>query len=175
MTTLLDKMTSKLYFCIKILYIMKTLRLLPTYWKRIGFFAFAAGMTLGVLSVFGNFEIPGFELHLRKEGNLFQSTMENFTNELALTLLVAGLLLVAYSREKLEDERIQLIRLEAFQWSILANFVIILIANWFCYGSKFWIVMLSNLFTPLAVFLLRFYYILYFGDKEQGDEIPEAV
>ncbi|HNL37664.1 MAG TPA: hypothetical protein PKL15_12370 [Saprospiraceae bacterium] len=153
---------------------MKTLRLLPTVWKPVGFVLALAGAVLGALTVFGNFEIPGFGFNLRKEDEFLVSRFENFTQELALTLLLVGLLMMAFSRVRHEDERVQLIRLEAFQWSFLFQFGILLAANWLLYGGNFFYAMLFNLFTPLIVFLLRFHYVLYLSNQESADETIET-
>ncbi|MBL7804405.1 MAG: hypothetical protein JNL02_11760 [Saprospiraceae bacterium] len=153
---------------------MKTLRLLPTVWKPVGFVLALAGAVLGTLTVFGNFEIPGFGFNLRKEDEFLVPRFENFTQELALTLLLVGLLAMAFSRVKHEDERVQLIRLEAFQWSVLVQFSVLLAANWLLYGGNFFYAMLFNLFTPLIVFLLRFHYVLYRSNKEIADETLET-
>jgi len=102
--------------------------------------------------------------------NLFQDDDENFTNELALTMTLIGLLLLSFTNEKEEDERTRLIRLEAFQWSILVNFFIVLLGNWVFYGGDFFYLMIANLFTPLLVFLLRFNYVYYLADRQSNPE-----
>lgn len=143
---------------------MKTMRLLPTTWKWPGVLLSLGGMILGVMSLFGGYEIGWLALKIRQEAEFLSPAVENFTEELALTLLIAGLLILAFTRVKGEDERVRLIRLEAFQWSILVNFIIVLAGNWSLYGEGFFYLMVFNLFTPLIVFLLRFYYVLYVSE-----------
>jgi hypothetical protein len=140
------------------------MRLLPSTWKWPGVLLSLAGMTLGAMSLFGGYEIAWLTLKIRQKAEFLSPAVENFTEELALTLLIAGLLILAFTREKDEDERVRLIRLEAFQWSILANFIIVLAGNWSLYGEGFFYLMVFNLFTPLVVFLLRFYYVLYVSE-----------
>lgn len=142
-------------------YTMKKLHLLAPQWKWIGLAMVLPGLVLGALSLFDIYNIPWFQWKIRAQGDLFKPEVENFTNELALTLVLVGLLLICFSKEKQEDERIQFIRLEAFQWSILVNFIVILVGNWTLYGGDFFYLMTLNLFTPLLVFLARFYYVLY--------------
>jgi hypothetical protein len=149
---------------------MKKMRLLSPKWKWIGLALVVPGLILGAFSVFGNFQIPWLALKIREKAEFLIPAVENFTDELALTLVVAGLLMIAYSREKEEDERVQMIRLEAMQWGILVNFAIVLIANWSIYQGNFLYVMLFNLFTPLVVFLLRFYYVLFIAERENSEE-----
>lgn len=81
-------------------------------------------------------------------------------DELITVSLLIGLLLLAFSREKEEDEWIQRVRLESLQWAILINAVLLLLFTVFVHGSPFFTVMTFNMFTPLLIFVGRFYYIL---------------
>lgn len=78
---------------------------------------------------------------------------------ISLTLLL-GLLLLSFSKEKVEDEWIQRVRLESFQWAILINTLLLMGFTVFTHGSPFLSVMVYNMFTPLLIFVGRFYYIL---------------
>lgn len=147
---------------------MKTMRLLPTTWKWPGAILSMLGLALGFAEELAEFSLSWLVIKVREKGDMFTSAEEDFTNEVALTLTVAGLLILAFTRERDEDERVRLIRLEAFQWSILVNFIIILIGNWVLYGGSFFWLMTFNLFTPLVVFLLRFYYVLYIRESGAG-------
>lgn len=81
-------------------------------------------------------------------------------DEVITLALLVGLLLLAFSREKLEDEYIQRIRLESLQWAILINAVLLILFTVFVHGSPFFSVMTFNMFTPLLIFVGRFYYII---------------
>ncbi len=142
---------------------MKTMQLLAPKWKWLGAVLAALGLVLGFFAVFHEFEFPWLSVQLRdgEETDFFKSAEENFTNEIALTLTVVGLLILAYTREKVEDERVRLIRLEAFQWSVLISFLLVLTGNWLLYSTDFYMFMVFNLFTPLVIFVLRFHYVLY--------------
>jgi hypothetical protein len=147
---------------------MKTMRLLPTSWKWPGAILSVIGLALGFAAELGEFSFSWLKFTVREKSTFYATAEEDFTNEVALTLTVAGLLMLAFTRERDEDERVRLIRLEAFQWSILVNFIIILIGNWALYGGNFFWLMTFNLFTPLVVFLLRFYYVLYIRESGAG-------
>ena len=82
-------------------------------------------------------------------------------DELICIALMLGLLLLAFSREKVEDEWIQRVRLESFQWAILANSLLLMAFIIFTHGMPFLTVMVYNMFTPLLIFVARFYYLLY--------------
>jgi hypothetical protein len=82
-------------------------------------------------------------------------------DELICLSLLVGLLLLAFSREKIEDEWIQRVRLESFQWAILANSLLLMALIVFTHGTPFLTVMVYNMFTPLLIFVARFYYVLH--------------
>ena len=82
-------------------------------------------------------------------------------DEVICLSLLAGLLLLAFSREKIEDEWIQRVRLEAFQWALLANSLLLIAFIIFTHGLPFLKVMVYNMFTPLLIFVARYYYVLH--------------
>jgi hypothetical protein len=148
----------------------KTMRLLPTGFKWPGLLLSLAGMMLGTATVAWEFSFDFLSFNVRESQDFFKADVENFTNELALTMTLLGLLLLSFTNEREEDERTRLIRLEAFQWSILVNFFIVLVGNWVFYGGDFFYLMIANLFTPLLVFLLRFHYVYYLADRRTKSE-----
>lgn len=145
---------------------MKPKLLLPYKAKWIGLALFIPAFFLGYAFVIYNYEIPLFTVDLKdwmfliKEEGLFQSTNNNLTDEIALTFTVAGLLLIAFSKEKTEDEFIQKIRLESLQWAVLVSYLLLLISAWFIYGSPFFVAMIANLLTVLIIFNIRFHWLL---------------
>lgn len=161
---------------------MKSRFLFPYRFKLIGWLLALPGFVLGYLVVYNDYKIPGFGLQLRATSQLFLPAYENFTNELALTLVVAGLIFIAFSKQKIEDELTAKIRLNALYWAILVNFLLYALflsavvainefdmralANGidaFLGGYTF---MTYNLFTPLVIFATRFYYLLYKRNDE---------
>jgi hypothetical protein len=161
---------------------MKSRLLLPYGLKLLGWLLALPGFVLGYLVVYKAYEIPGFGLKLREANNLFLPAFENFTNELALILVVAGLILIAFSKQKIEDELTASIRLNALYWAILVNyawyglFIILASLNNVVHiiGVRAWVDFMSNdlnflmynLFTPLAIFIARFYYLIYKSQEE---------
>jgi hypothetical protein len=150
--------------------------------KPLGWLLALPGFALGYLSINYNYNIPGFGMQLRSKAVLFLPMYENFTNELALALIVAGLVLVAFSRQKREDELTAKIRLNALYWSILINYACYMllfvtalvntvlqtaalqaIIDYMTNNLNF---LVYNLFTPLVIFIARFYYLIY----KSGDE-----
>jgi hypothetical protein len=85
-------------------------------------------------------------------------------------LFLGGAMLVAFSKEKTEDEFIVNIRLTSLLWALLVNNILLLIAFVFIYGTTFFSVMVYNMFTVLIIFILRFNYLLYKNSKTVIDE-----
>jgi hypothetical protein len=94
------------------------------------------------------------------KGAIFQGT-NNLTNELAGLGAIVGLLLIAFSKERVEDEMISRLRLDALQWSIYANYLILAVAILTIYDGAFLTVMIYNMFTVLLVFIGRFRWLLH--------------
>jgi hypothetical protein len=86
---------------------------------------------------------------------------ESYVEELIFTGLAVGLLMIAFAREKIEDEFIMTLRLQSLQWAVFANAAILLLANWIFYEDHFLSVMIYNMLTVLIIFILRFHYVLY--------------
>lgn len=90
-----------------------------------------------------------------------QVTELNMTDELAAIGTIVGLLFIAFSKVKTEDEYVSKIRLESLQWAIYLNFALLIIAIIFIHGMAFFSVIVYNMFTPLILFIIRFHYILF--------------
>ena len=155
---------------------MKARFLFPYKLRYLGYLLAIPGLILGYLSFNEGYEFPWLTLHLSKKWFVF-SEMENFTNELALTFIIAGLLLIAFSRQKHEDELTGKIRLNALYWAILINYgafpilcLLVILSGFipvdsFTKGLRSFAFLLTltiyNLFIPLIIFIVRFYYLLY--------------
>lgn len=161
---------------------MKSRFLFPHYFRFVGWVLAIPGFVLGYLNVFHSYKIEDFGMKLREKSDLFTPAFENFTNELALTLVIAGLLFIAFARLKREDELTASLRLNALYWAILVNFMLygvflllILfnsltnlphedsVIDWLIGNMKF---IIYNLFMPLVIFIARFYYLLYRSKNE---------
>jgi hypothetical protein len=75
--------------------------------------------------------------------------------------LVIGLLLVAFSKEKVEDEQIGQLRSDSLQWAIYVNYGIFIICTIFINGSDYLGVVTYNVLTPLLFFIIRFRWKIY--------------
>ncbi|MBI1342366.1 MAG: hypothetical protein GC171_05445 [Terrimonas sp.] len=149
---------------------MKNKLLLPNNYKRYGIGLLIPFAVIGVLSIYNEFEL-GF-LQTGKNipyFNMFDFTDNNFTNEIALSGVMIGLLMIAFSKEKTEDEFIHQIRLESWQWAVIINYALLFLANWLIYGSEFLQVMIYNMLTILIIFIIRFNWLLYKYKKQLSE------
>lgn len=94
----------------------------------------------------------------------------NITNTLVGVVFIIGALMVAFSKEKHEDEFIANLRLSSLLWSVWVNYILLLIAFLLVYGLAFLHIMIYNMFTILIIFIIRFNYLLYRSTKSMGDD-----
>lgn len=165
---------------------MRTQLLLPRLFRPIGYVLAIPGFVLGYLVVYQKYEIPGFGFNMWNNSSRFFSNFENFTNELALMLVILGLLFVAFARVKKEDELTGRMRLNALYWGVLVNFIgytIFLMASYIdsVYSTPIseWVVSkfgndlrytIYNFFLPLVIFIARFNYLLFKKDNEYANK-----
>jgi len=76
-------------------------------------------------------------------------------------LVLIGLFLVAFSRERIEDEQIIQLRLDSLRWAIYLNYAILLFSLVFTQGGDSSHILLLNIWLPLLFFILRFQWVLY--------------
>lgn len=147
---------------------MKTQLLLPNYYKVIGLVILLLSTALWIyVTVSGN-DLPIAETNMfavvngdvSGKSKYFNIDKVNLTYTLIGVFFIAGSLLIAFSREKTEDEYIMKLRLSSFQWAVLVNYLLLLFLFLFVYGIDFITVMLYNMFTTIILFIVRFNYLL---------------
>lgn len=142
--------------------------LLPARYKKIGFLILIPFAAFGIFLQIYDFS---FDFLAVKDAHrkAFDDTNENWTNELVLAGLIVGLMMVAFSRQKHEDEFIQTLRLESLQWAVLVNYLLLFVANLTVFGFGFINVMIYNMLTILIIFIVRFHFVL----RKNNAVIPE--
>ncbi|HLX92131.1 MAG TPA: hypothetical protein VKR32_10635 [Puia sp.] len=146
---------------------MNTRFLFPHACKAIGFVLAIPAFILMIFNIHYGFEFPFLEYHAKADhisldnGLLFNIQSNNFTDELGGVTLIIGLLLIAFSRERQEDERIQKLRLESLLWAVYVNSIFLIISIIFFYGNVFLNIMAYNICTPLILFIARFTLLMY--------------
>jgi small-conductance mechanosensitive channel len=158
---------------------MKTKILFPNHFKRIGWIILIPSAILGVLSVFDVVKF-GFLSNVKMfaiysddfpgSSTIFGFVKNNISDEILGILCIVGAILVAFSKEKHEDEFIAKIRMESLVWATYINYAILILCMLFFYSIGFLYVMIFNMFTILLFFIIRFYYLLYKSNKSMSHE-----
>ena len=104
----------------------------------------------------------GFDQHISSSGStdfLFSAPHLFFIGTTLMVLV--GLFLIAFSRERVEDEQIIQLRLDSLRWAIYLNYAILLFSLIFTRGSESSHILLLNIWLPLLFFILRFQWVIY--------------
>lgn len=152
---------------------MKTKLLFPNKFKKIGWIILIPSSVLGLLIMFFDLEIGFLDVKVlaiisdkfTNSINFFSLIKNNITDEIIGISFIIGAILVAFSKEKYEDEFIAKIRLESLVWATYTNYLILILCILFVYDLSFFTVMVFNMFTVLIFFIIRFYYMLFRSNK----------
>lgn len=146
---------------------MKTRFLFPHRYRRVRWIIALPAFVLMLLTLHADFEFKfldygGGSMHgLFDKSFLFNLHLHNFTDEIGSLLLIIGLLLIAFSRERVEDERIAKLRLESLLWAVYVNFAWLIFSIIFFYNELFLEIMTYNICTPLILFIIRYNVVMY--------------
>ena len=147
------------------------IKLLPHTYKKIGWVlllpAFVVGLFFMYHSNFPNgpkiitFGYFGDELFGgQKQSAIRFDHIEIIPNVISVLFLIGGLF-VMFSKEKKEDEYINQIRLNSFQYSVFINYILLFFCIVFIHGIPFFHVMVYNLFTIILIYILRFHFLIH--------------
>lgn len=145
----------------KLYIFMKTKWLFPHSFRLLGGLIFIPSLVLGLATLYAEFEWKFLTVSFIQTDFFGQRVNQNLTNEVAGLGLIIGLMMIAFSREKVEDEMIGQLRLEALQWSVYANYLILAISMLTVFDEDFFSVMIYNMFTVLLVFIARFRWLIH--------------
>ena len=145
---------------------MKLNFLFPSKFKRIGWFTLIPSVIIGLLILiyeyepsFLDFNVPAIfvdEFIFSSNKKTFRMVTNNILNEILGVLIIISTFLVAFSKEKSEDEYISKIRFESLAWAVYFNYAILILTFLFIYDFAFLWVMVFNMFTVLLFFIVRF-------------------
>lgn len=139
---------------------MRPKLLLPRKFKYVGLVISVIFLALGIAHMYFEFSFEiytPFEVH----GVFGGSGPDELTEEILGVGLIIGLLLTAFSRERFEDEFVGKMRAESLMWAVYVNYIVLIIAFLFVYGTTFIDVLVFNLFTILIFFIGRFNFLMY--------------
>ena len=143
---------------------MKTNYLFPSKYKKIGWLIFIPTLIFGLYTVIYEYEPALLDLNVFaifvneffEDPKIFGIVNNNILNEILGVLMIISSILVAFSKERDEDEFISKIRLESLVWATYVNYGILLLAFLLVYDFSFFWVMVFNMFTILIFFIVRF-------------------
>jgi hypothetical protein len=146
--------------------------LLPYKYRKIGWLILIPSFLLGIsfaLGGFNDFEPKCLDVKMvsilfsdsgSNAGKFFSLVQVNLTNTIISTFIIVGALLVAFTKEKNENESIARIRLAALLWAVIVNYILLLTAIILIYGDHFLSVLIYSMFTPILLFIIRYNYVL---------------
>ena len=154
---------------------MNTNLLLPFKFRKLGWIIFIPSFILGILVLFLNVEFDwlgskvftiyaGSGLKILNDtdtGQMFGFIPGNYTQTLVGILCLVSLMMIAFSKEKNEDEFIWRTRMDSLLWATYINYFILIFCFLFFFDFEFLYIMIFNMFTILLFFIFRFNYILY--------------
>ncbi|UBM59650.1 hypothetical protein LAG90_03165 [Marinilongibacter aquaticus] len=145
--------------------------LLPHAFKKIGWFILIPALFVGVgwllLDADDNNKLFNWPVFALVSDPLFEENWQfahfiqnNVLDELIALWILAGCVLVAFSREAVEDEYIMKVRLDSLLWATYFNCGALAFCILFVYDMAFYWVMIINLFALLLFFIVRFNWYL---------------
>jgi hypothetical protein len=101
-----------------------------------------------------------FDFHNMKDGPGLFSAHHLFFIATTLLMLI-GLVLLVFAKEKIEDEQISQLRLDSLQWAIYLNYLVLIITLVFADHQDFKDILRLNLWVPLVFFYIRFRWVIF--------------
>lgn len=145
----------------QILPIMKTRFLFPHKWQIPGIVLLAAGLIFCFITNRFNLAIFVWHDFAPTRSGFAGGPDEIFDNEIQLALVLLGLTLCAFSKEKIEDEQIAQLRLDSLQWAVYVNYIVFFLIIFLTYGLGFLMCSMYNVLTLLVFFIIRFRWKTY--------------
>src|SRR5882757_7918691 len=133
---------------------MKTRFLFPHSWRIAGLFCIISFIPFMILKKLVYHGYNDVHLKILDDSGLF--TMTHFYEIMPLIIMLSGLVFIAFSKEKIEDEQISQLRLDSLQWSIYFTYFLFITCLVFVNGADFAHNRQLILWAPLVFFIIRF-------------------
>lgn len=146
--------------------------LLPHRYRILGWILSIPALTAGIYFMIAEPEFDALDARVpaligEADGDIFGDNTffimmkNNLTDELVGAVLLIGLFLLCFTRERNEDEYIARVRSESMQWAVFVQMCVFFMALLTVYGIPFWSFMLINLYLLPLVFVVRYYSRIY--------------
>jgi hypothetical protein len=141
---------------------MKSRFLFPHKWRVAGFVLL---LLASIMMLYNNLTSGGIAASTNLDGGFFGKPASQqiavASNDVEYLAVIIGLLLVGFSKEKVEDEQIAQLRLDSLQWAVYVNYSILIVCIIFINGLDFLSVMAYNIMSQLLFFIIRFRWKVY--------------
>lgn len=127
-----------------------------------GFLFFAGGLILGIARFRYSFKPDLLDMKMFAFSSSYLETkyMEivknNMSEEFTGFFMVVGLFLIAFSREKVENELKNRLRLKAFFITAYLDLLFLLVSLFFTFGFAFIIMLMANMVFSLLAYIIVF-------------------
>lgn len=136
--------------------------LLPRRFRFVGFVFTVAGAILGIMRFYFGFKpdvldqkvFAVYSVYLKTKTLKVESNQ--LIEEVVGLLLILGLFMIAFAREKNENPQVNAIRLKAFFISFYFNTVFLIASISFTFGLAFIYMAILNLVLPLSIYVISF-------------------
>ncbi|MDB5134828.1 MAG: hypothetical protein JWP37_1431 [Mucilaginibacter sp.] len=140
---------------------MKARFLFPRQFRIAGLICLLAWVPFMILKklIYHGYMNHGVPIRILDNSGAF--TMTHFYEIMPIIIILAGLIFMAFSKEKIEDEQISQLRLDSLQWSIYFTYFLFIVSLVFVNGPDFAHNMSLGLWAPLVFFIIRFRWKIY--------------
>ncbi len=148
--------------------------LLPYKFKLIGVLITLAGIVMAVIYKTMDFQIklPVFAIvSAFLETKFLTSFSTNVSDEIVLVVLMTGLAMIMFSKERNERADYDLLRSTAMFRAVMLNAVLMLLTVLFTYGFAFVSMLLFNLFSISLIYLALFYLSLRRAKSNNREDV----
>jgi hypothetical protein len=136
--------------------------LLPYRYKWVGAILIFLGLGGLVLFSWSDFRLmlPVFAVYSSfLETKTFAIVQTNVADELIMLFLLAGIFLLAFSKEKMEGENMVRLRSKAIYMALLVNSCLLVFSILFVYGKGFLAALFVNLYSVFLLYLVFLFFL----------------
>ena len=136
--------------------------LLPKKLRIAGYIILLLGIILGITRFYFGIKLEILDIKVFAvysnyfETNYFKVIPNHFSEEATALLLLVGLFLIVFTKEKIENDVISTLRLKSFILTFYVNTVLVALSFIFIYGFSFLNILVINVFSPLIIYILLF-------------------
>ena len=159
----------------------RTKFLLPAKFRFVGSIFFIAGVITGVFRFYLGIKPKILDARVFAvyseylDEKYMKLVNNNLGEEITLLLVLSGLFLIAFAKEKSEDEMVRYIRYQSLIISFYLSFTFLLAATFFTYGFAFLYMLILFSAIPMVSYIVifRFHLYLYSKNLKSNNEVDQ--